>query len=191
MGRHYLATRKPQRLRRIRNKVESMIERGVPVDRLNQEWGGHDMGLDVLLKHRLEDLGYRALCEIENLLEMVDESYTFAIGEAITEIAYFVGANKISVEDVIIMASEICPPPTERESEFRGINADNAIADQRTRRESPFYFLRHPFRMAGLHYGWRFLRRLSLAQLELLTERLQNKVPVHCSTLLRFEPTPR
>ncbi|MCX6629899.1 MAG: hypothetical protein NTW28_19960 [Candidatus Solibacter sp.] len=168
-----------------------MNARGVPVDRLDQKWGGQDIDLDVLLKHRLGDLGYTALCNIENLLDAIDETYTQAIGEAITEIAYFVGANKISVEDVIMMASEICPPPTNRKYEFRGINADQTIAAHRTCRESPFDFLRHPFRMAGTNYGWRFLRGLSLAQLELLAERLQNKAPMHCSTVLRFEPTQR
>lgn len=166
-----------------------MIERGVPVDRLNQEWGGHDMGLDVLLKHRLEDLGYRALCEIENLLEMVDESYTFAIGEAITEIAYFVGRNKISVEAVIVMASEICPPPTDGKYESRGIDVPKAIARYKVRGESPFEILRRPSRMSGMYYEWDFLRKLNLAQLELLTERLQNKVAIQCSTVIRFEPT--
>src|ERR1017187_4022244 len=189
MGRHYLATRKPKRIQRIRGKVEAMIERGVPISRLDQKWGGHGVPLDTLL-FRIEKLGYTVLCNIENLLEEIDQNYNQAIAEAIAEIAFFAGRNRIAVEDVIGMASEICPPPTDQKYEHRGLNADKAITEHRSSRESPFVFLRHPHRMSGLYYEWRFLHCLSLAQLELLTERLQNRTTIQSSTVLRWTPEP-
>jgi hypothetical protein len=167
-----------------------MIERGAPVYRLDERWCGRDMALDTLLKRRMEDLGYTMLCKIENLLEEIDETYTQAIAEAIAEIAYFAGQNRVPVEDVIRMASEINPPPSDREYDWRGINAEKTVAEHR-HHVSPFAFLQRPYRGAGMYYDWRFLQCLSLGQLELLTERLQNKVPVHCSTVLRLEPTQR
>jgi hypothetical protein len=187
MGKHYLATRKPQRIQRIRKKVESMIEHGVPFDRIDQKWGGFSMPLLSLL-NRVDKLGYAVLCEIEMILELVEHNYNRAMSEAVSQIAYLVGRGNISLEDLIKMASDICPPPTASEIETRGVNAEKTLDDYRKYRESPFQFLRYPSTLSGTYYEWRFLHRLSLAQLELLTVRLQNLHMAHTSTIVRFEP---
>src|ERR1051326_2686277 len=188
MGQHYLKTRKPQRIERIKTKVAEMIERGVPISRLDHKCDRSNIPLDTLLL-RIETLGYQKLCEIEMKLEQVNSSYDEAIGEAITEIAYFVGCSRIPIEEVIMMACEICPPPTDEPHEHRGSHADRLIAAQRQRNLlSAFHVLRYAVKPWDVDYEWSFLKTLSLLQLELLTTQLQNRFTLDTAKVLRWTP---
>lgn len=166
MGKHYIATRKPRRIARIRAKVAEMLKNGVPLQRVTFDSGNMSNIPVVALCERLEKLGYTKLCYLEIRLDDVIRGHAEAKADAIAEIAYHAGASGLSRENVLAMAAEICPP---RYGATGGLLA------------SPFFFLHYPCRVPT---KWEPLRDLTLRELELLDTRLELGAEIPLSPLL-------
>jgi hypothetical protein len=176
MGKHYLATRKPERIKRIRKKLAAMFEAGLPLNRVDfdAKYRGYEYSVLQLVKW-LDDLGYTALSRLESLMDEIDSNYSEAKREAIADIAYMAGSLHVNSEEVLRIAAEIAPPPSSRPYEARGLNAGQIIEDgQKHGFESPFDFLQKPMRSSGMFYRWRNLEKMTLAELQLLTLRLKD-----------------
>jgi hypothetical protein len=163
MGKHYLATRKPHRLKRIREKLERARQQGLPLHRVAFGYMGIDWNMQQL-SERLDHMGYRKLCNFEMQLELVMATYEDAKAAAIAGIAHLAGIANIAPDRVAEMAEQIEPPT----APFLAHASYPAHDD-----EQPFAFAAKPSLAFCFKNVWNRLQRLTLLELQLLYEQLK------------------
>jgi hypothetical protein len=173
MARHYLATRKPRRLERIRKLFEEAHELGINLGFWFISYERKAKPLDECEWPRvLEKFGYMALTDMERVLREAIDFHKAAKAEAVAAVAFLAGSIHLNYAEVIEAAESVAPlrrPYTKDHPFSYAALYDKAPAD-------PFHALITPSFLALPASIWARLFDLSFRELQVLHLQLENQL---------------
>jgi hypothetical protein len=172
MARHYLATRKPRRLERIRKLFQQADEFGINLRFWFISYEGKAKPLDTCRWPRvLDNFGYMALTNLERELREAIDHHNTAKAEAVAAVAFLAGNLHLNCAELIESAEGVAPlrapyaaQPFQRAEWYLKAPVD------------PFHALTTPSFLARPASIWARLFELSFRELQVLHLQLENQV---------------